>query len=727
MSRNFPFYEQFDLMDCGAACLQMVAKFHGKYFSLDYLRELTYVNRDGVSLLGISDAAEQIGLKTLAAAIPFERMAKDIPLPAIAHWDNNHFVTVFEANNKYVWVGDPASRLKKISKQEFLDHWATRPNNSGVLLLLETTPEFSLEKGKKEQGGLSYIYHHVLKYKKQLLQVLLGVFAAGIIQAIFPFLIQSLIDVGVENKQRSFIGLVLIAQLVLFLTRFLVEWFRGLLVLHIGIRVNLNLVSDFMRKLTRMPLKFFDAHYEGDLLQRVYDNDRVERLITSHSIHALFSIVSIFIFGLILAIFSLRIFGIFAMGGILYGLWMYYCYHSRRRMQDRRFEYAIENHNALSQLVKGMKDIKLHNLEKHKRWSWESARAKLYNTQLEFFELNQRQRLIASFIDETKNILITVVAAYGVVNNELTLGVLVAILFIIGQLNGPMERIVQFLTMYQEAKISIDRMNEIHLREEEEDPYNKLDVLPFDRDIAFEKVSFRYNGPNSPLVLKEVDFKIPFGQTTAIVGSSGSGKSTLLKLMLGFYPPTEGAITIGDVSLDNIQGPLWRDHCSAVLQDGHIFSDSIENNIALSEEGQVDTHRILKATQLANIHRFIDKKLPRSYKTPIGQNGTGLSQGQKQGILIARALYKKFDYLFLDEATNSLDPYNEMIVMENIQDNFRGKTIVIIAHRLNTIINADNIIVIEEGEVIEQGTHQELYQAGGRYSQMVRNQMELSV
>lgn len=714
-------------MDCGAACLQMVTKFHGKYFSLDYLRELTYVNRDGVSLLGISEAAEQIGLKTLAAAIPYDRMATDVPLPAIAHWDNNHFVTVFEANSRFVWVGDPATRLKKLSKQEFLSHWASRSNNSGVLLFLETTPKFEQGEGSKEKQGLEYLYYYILKYKSQLLQVLLGVVAAIIIQAIFPFLIQSLIDVGVENKQRNFIWLVLVAQLILFFTRFLVEWFRGLLVLHIGIRVNLHLVSDFMMKLTRMPLKYFDAHYEADVLQRIYDNDRVERLLTSQSIHALFSLVSIVVFGIILAIFSFKIFAIFSIGVIVYGLWMYYCYHNRKKMQDRRFEYAIDSHNALSQLVKGMKDIKLHNLAKSKRWTWESARAKLYNTQTKFFELNQRQRLIASLINESKNIFITIVAAYAVVNNEFSLGVLVAILYIIGQLNGPMEQLVQFFTMYQEAKISIERMNEIHLREEEEDLMNKLDVLPFDKDIAFEKVSFRYNGPNSPIVLKEINFKIPYGKTTAIVGTSGSGKSTILKLLLGFYPPTDGAITVGDVKLDNIQSNLWRRHCSAVLQDSHIFSDTIENNIALAEEGQGNTHRILEAATLANIHRFIDKKLPLSYKTQIGQNGTGLSQGQKQSILIARAIYKDFDYLFLDEATNALDSYSEMMVMENILERFHGKTFVIIAHRLNTIINADNIIVLEEGEVIEQGTHQELYHAGGRYSQMIRNQMELSV
>lgn len=396
-------------------------------------------------------------------------------------------------------------------------------------------------------------------------------------------------------------------------------------------------------------------------------------------------------------------------------------------MQDRRFEYAIDNHNALSQLIKGMKDIKLHNLEKDKRWFWESTRAKLYNTQTKFLELNHRQRIVAGLINESKNILITIVAAYAVVNNEFSLGVLVAILFIIGQLNSPMEQIIQFITMLQEARISIDRMNEIHKRTEEENLFAKLDVLPHEGDIAFENVSFRYNGPNSPVVLKNVDFRIPYGQTTAIVGSSGSGKSTILKLILGFYAPNEGEIAVGDVNLDSIQGHLWRDHCSAVLQDGHIFAGTIENNIALAEEGQADTRRVIQAARISNIHRFIDKKLPLSYKTEIGQNGTGLSQGQKQGILIARSLYKNFDYLFLDEATNSLDPFNEMVVMENINDRFKGKTIIIIAHRLNTILNADNIIVLEEGEVIEQGTHNDLYDSRGRYYQMVRNQMELSV
>ena len=729
MSKKFPFYEQYDLMDCGAACLRMIAKSYGRFYSLDYLRELTYLNREGVSLLGISDAAEQIGLKTLAASVPYNRLADDIPLPAIAHWDNNHFVVVYEATDKYVWVGDPATRLEKISKEEFISHWVNPRQfapDSGVLLMLEKTPEFDLTENNEEQSGLKYLFSHVKKYKSLLLQLALGVFLSCILQAIFPFLMQSLIDVGVENKQMNFVWLVLIAQLVLFVTRIAVEWFRGLIVLHIGVRVNIHLMSDFLLKLTKMPLRFFDTHFVGDILQRIYDNERIERFLTSSAIHALFSVANFVVFGIILLIYSLKIFLIFLAGVSLYILWIVFCMQRSRKLDAKRFEYATDNQNALVQLISGMKDIKLHNVERQKRWAWEGVQAKLYNVRTEALKINQQQRTGASLINESKNILITVVAASAVINHEFSLGVLVAIQYILGQLNGPIEQLVQFGIMAQEAKISIERMNEIHQREVEEDKINKLNILPDTGGIILENVSFHYNGPHSAEVLKGINLTIPEGKTTAIVGSSGSGKSTLLKLLLGFYPPTSGTIRVGDVDLNNIQGQFWRDHCSAVLQDGYIFSDTIANNIALGATHKIDKKRLLRAAKIANIYADIEK-FPLRFNTVIGQDGSGLSEGQKQRILIARAMYKQFDYLFLDEATNALDAYNEMLVMDNIQDVHDKKTIVVIAHRLNTVVNADKIIVLEEGEIIEQGTHEELYLRRDAYFALVRNQMELGV
>ncbi len=728
MSKNFPFYEQYDSMDCGAACLRMVAKYHGQYYSLDYLRELTYLNRNGVSLLGISDAAEQIGLKTLAASVPYDRLADDMPLPAIAHWDNNHFVVVYEATDTHVMVGNPATRLEKITKEDFIKHWAVPQQfgtDSGVLLMLETTPDFDREDGEEESSGLGYLFDRVKKYRALLLQLGLGVFLVSILQGIFPFLIQSLIDIGVDNKQLDFIWLVLIAQMVLFVTRLAAEWFRGIIVVHIGVRVNLNLMSDFILKLTRMPLRFFDSHFVGDLLQRISDNERIERFLTSYAIHAIFSVANFAVFGLVLLIYSVKIFLIFLVGVTLYVCWLYYCMGKRRNLDAKRFEHATANQSALVQMISGMKDIKLHNAERRKRWDWERVQSKLYVTRTEFLKINQQQRVGASLITETQNILITVVAASAVVNHEFSIGVLVAIQYIIGQLNGPVEQLVQFAIMSEDARISVQRMNEIHRRDLEEDSINKLDVLPDYGDLELKDVSFNYNGPNSPEILKQVNLLIPEGQTTAIVGSSGSGKSTLLKLLLGFYPPTKGTITVGDVDLKNIQGRFWRDHCSAVLQDGYIFSDTIARNIALADGEKIDKKKLLRAARIANVHSFIEQ-LPMTYNTIIGNHGGGLSEGQKQGILIARAIYKDFKYLFLDEATNSLDSYNEMLVMDNIQDVFNDRTIVIIAHRLNTVVNADNIIVVEGGEIIEQGTHQELYMRRNHYFQLVRNQMELS-
>ncbi len=728
MSKNFPFYEQIDSMDCGAACLRMIAKYHGQSYPLSYLKEITYLDREGVSLLGISDAAEKIGLKTLAAPIPFQRLAEDIPLPAIGHWENNHFVVVYKATKKHVWIGDPATELKKISKEEFLAGWARDyfpGQDAGILLLLEPTPDFDAHQGEPlKRHGFYYFLAHLKKYKGLVFQLILGVFLVSIFQVILPFLMQALIDVGVNIKDIGFIYLVLLAQLILVISQTVVETLRNYIVLHIGIRVNIDLMSEFLRKLMQLPIKFFDTHIVGDLLQRIYDNQRIEQFLTSSTLLAFFSIVNFVIFGFVLFVYNLKIFLLFLFGTALYVAWVTFCLMNRKTLDYRRFEYATENQNALVQLIAGMQEIKLHNAEMQKRWIWESIQAKIYRISKEFLAINQRQRIGTTLINDAKNIIITVVAAQAVIKGEMTLGMLVAIQYIIGQLNGPVEQLIGFFRMAQDARISIERMNEIHQREEIEDLKNKLNILPEDGSLELDHVSFRYNGPSSPMVLKNISFRIPEGQTTAIVGTSGSGKTTLLKLLLGFYAPMEGMVKLGNVNLSNIHGQLWRDQCSAVLQDGYIFSDTIANNIAFGQRA-LNKKRLLQAAKIANIQSFVDK-LPLGYNTKIGQDGSGISEGQKQRILIARAVYKNPQYLFLDEATNPLDTYNEMLIMENLEDFLKGKTVIIVAQRLSTIINADNIVVLEQGEIVEQGTHGQLVNLRGAYYQLFKNQMELS-
>lgn len=732
MSKKFPFFEQHDSMDCGVACLRMVAKFHGRDYKPQRLRELTYLDREGVSLLGISKAAEVIGLKSIAAPIPFRRLTEDIPLPAIAHWEDDHFIVVYKVTHKEVWVGNPAEKeMTKIPKEDFLRGWV-KPNfdtpDTGILMLLEPMSDFmDKEGGGTTENGLLHLYSYIKQYKRLLFQLLLGVFLVSIVQVIFPFLIQAIIDIGIDTENIQFIYVILVAYLVLFISQTFIDNIRNKIILHIGTKVNATLMSEFLVKLMQLPIKYFDTHYVGDLLQRIYDNKRVENFLTSSTFLALFSLGNFITFGIVLLVYNLKIFTIFIIGTALYFAWSFYCLKKRKVLDAKRFEYATQNQNALVQLIAGINEIKLHNVELQKRWAWERIQKRIYDVNSEFFGVGQQQRIGASFLNDVKNIIITVVAAQAVIdpNQRMTIGMLVAIQYIIGQLNGPIEQLINFLGMAQDAKISVERMNEIHQRENKEDLENTLNVLPEGRNLSLEDVSFRYNGPSSPLVLKNIDLVIPAGKTTAIVGSSGSGKSTLLKLLLGFYPPESGIVRIGNVNLSSINPQLWRDQYGAVLQDGHIFSDTITNNIAFGEE-IVDKRKLLQAAKIANIQPFIDK-LPLGYSTIIGQDGKGVSEGQKQRILIARSVYKNPEYLFLDEATNPLDTYNEMLVMENLEDFLTGKTVIIIAQRLSTIINADNIIVLERGEIVEQGTHDQLLNLRGAYHQLMRNQTELTV
>lgn len=726
--KRFPFYKQLDQMDCGPTCLRMIAKYYGKSFSLQALREKSHVGREGISLLGISDAAEKIGFRTMTVGVPYEKLVQEQPFPCIAHWKQSHFIVVHKADKDRVYAADPASGLLTYSKQEFLDGWISSKKNGeeqGVCLLLEPSPDFyANEEEKQDKTSLWFLFSYLKPYKKLLRQLVLGVLFGSMLQLIFPFLTQAIVDFGIINQDISFIYLVLAAQLVLFISRMSVDFIRSWILLYISSRINISLISDFLIKLMKLPISFFDAKMTGDLMQRIGDHQRIESFLTFSSLNILFSFVSLIVFGIVLAIYSLKIFAVFVLGSALYAVYVFMFLKKRRVIDFKRFEEQARNQGTIIQLITGMQEIKLNNCEKQKRWDWERIQARLFKINVRALSLNQTQQAGSVFINETKNIIITFLAAIAVMKGEMTLGMMLAVQYIIGQLNGPVDQMVGFLQSTQDAKISMERLGEIHLKEDEEaGADNKSAIIPQKRDLSLLNVSFQYEGPHSEEVLRGVNILIPDGKVTAIVGTSGSGKTTLIKLLLGFYKATRGEIKVGETNLQNLSNSEWRRHCGAVMQDGFIFSDTIANNIALGTE-RIDKERLFHAVTVANLKEFIER-LPLSYNTKIGMDGHGLSQGQKQRILIARAVYKNPEFLFFDEATNALDANNELVIMKNLEQFFSGKTVVVVAHRLSTVKNADQIIVLEKGRVVEIGTHLQLTDKRNVYYHLVKNQLEL--
>ncbi len=727
MAKKFPFYQQLDAMDCGATCLRMIAKHHGRHYSLEHLRELTFMDREGVSIYGIADAAEALGMHTLSIKLNYQKLLEEVEMPVVVHWRQKHFIVVHHMNNKHVWIADPGAGKFSLTKDQFLAGWISDKIDDkevGIVLVIEPTPDFYKREGDEpSRSSLGYLWPYIKQYKGLIFQLSLGLLIGSLIQLFFPFMMQAIVDIGITNQNINFIVLILIAQLVLFCSQSVVEVIRSWILLHIGIRVNISLVSEFLAKLMRMPIRFFDTKMTGDLLQRIYDNNRVEKFLTSAALFTLFSFFTFIVFGIVLLFYSKIIFGVFVLGTILYILWVTLFLRKRKELDYKRFDQLAENQSTLIQLVSGMQEIKLHNAEKQKRWNWERIQARLFRVSMSYLALDQWQRRGASFINESKNILITFIAAKAVIDGTMTLGMMLAIQYIIGQLNGPLDQLIEFVTSSQDARISIERMNEIHNVQPKENILEKINVVEEAADLVLDKVSFQYGGPHSKQVLRDINLNIPYGKTTAIVGTSGSGKTTLLKLLLKFYAPTEGSISISDTNLNRIDERLWRDRCSVVMQDGYIFSESIANNIAFGVE-HIDKKRMLQAARAANIKAFIET-LPLGFNTKIGQDGVGLSHGQAQRLLIARAIYKDPDYFFFDEATNSLDAFNEMVILDNLEEIMENKTVVVVAHRLSTVKNADNIVVLERGEILEQGTHEQLVEMQGAYYHLIKNQLEL--
>ncbi|MEI7597201.1 MAG: peptidase domain-containing ABC transporter [Bacteroidota bacterium] len=722
---------QFDIMDCGAACLQMIAEHHGKYFSLDMLREKCFTTREGVSLLSVSGAAEEIGFKTLGCRLNIEKLVNKAPLPCILYWNQEHYIVLYKISKRkgkrIFYIADPSFGKIALKESEFIERWISTKSGEeekGVVLLLEPTNSFFQNNtSSKPKESLALLISYFIKYKKYFLQLILGLFIGSIMQLFFPLLTQSIIDTGIKDKNIGFIYLVLLAQSVLIISRMSVEFIRRWLLLHISIRINLSLISDFFMKLMKLPMKFFDTKQTGDILQRIEDHQRVENLITSNSLETVFSLFSLIVFSGMLYMYSIKIFIIFFISSVIYVLWTLLFLKKRRELDYKFFSQRAKNQSNTYQLISGMQEIKLQNCEKRKRWEWEDIQADLFDLQVSLLKLQQIRDSGNIFINESKNMLITITSAALVINNQMTLGMMLATQYIIGQMNLPIEQLLRFVLNLQDSKISLERINEIHNKEDEN--IGKTSSLSEIKEnvVKIENLTFQYEGPESKKVLNNISLSIPHGKVTAIVGASGSGKTTLLKLLLQYYQPIEGYIFIDKIDLKHIHTEVWRRNCGAVMQDGFIFSESIAKNVAISED-IIDKEKLEYACKTACIHDFI-LSLPLKYNTIIGQEGQNLSQGQKQRILIARAVYKNPNFLFFDEATNALDSKNERLIVENLNSFYFGKTVVIVAHRLSTVKNADQIIVLDNGEISEIGNHYSLTEKKGQYFDLVRNQLEL--
>tara|TARA_R110002012_G_scaffold309625_1_gene516757 strand:- start:1718 stop:3910 length:2193 start_codon:yes stop_codon:yes gene_type:complete len=726
---KFPNYKQTEEKDCGPTCLKIISKHYGKTISTKELRDLSETTRLGSSLLGISEAAEKIGYRTLGVKLELDKLTR-VNLPCILHWNDKHYVVLYKVKKEKYYVSDPSLGLILYNKEEFIKRWGSfdqkKQSVYGVALLLEVTPHFNSARFKKEKKiGLSFVLKYVLHYKSFLIQLAFGMLAGSLLQLLFPFLTQSIIDVGVKNQDISFIYLVLFAQLFLFIGKSTVEAVRSWILLHLSTRINISLVSDFFIKLMKLPISYFDVRMTGDLLQRINDHSRIERILTTSSLTVLFSLFNLIVFSIVLAYYNTSIFGVFLLGSVTYITWVTIFLKRRKILDYKRFEDISQEQSKVIELISGMQEIKLHNAEQKMRWNWEHIQVKLFNISIKNLTLEQTQSIGSNFINEVKNIFITVLSAKLVIDGSITLGMLVSISYIVGQLNGPLSQLINFVRELQDAHISLERLGEIHRLPDEEFIYGKsCQTFNCDQGINIQitDILYKYPGSSKP-VIKNLSLEIPKNKITAIVGVSGSGKTTLMKLLLGFYKVQEGKIIVNNNNLDSVSKKMWRDQCGVVMQEGYIFNDTIAGNICLGCD-EIDQDRLKKAADIANINLFVDS-LPKGYDTKIGEEGIGLSTGQKQRLLIARAIYKNPKILFFDEATSSLDANNEKIIMQKLNTFFESRTVIIIAHRLSTVKNAHQIVVIDQGEVVECGTHQELTNNKQTYYHLVKNQLEL--
>ena len=711
------------------ACLFMICHHYGLNISLDEIDALCMPTKEGMSMLGLKESAKKLGLKCSALKAPLAILSQ-LQLPCLLHWNQNHFVVLYELGKKgkKFKIADPGKGLISYSRKEFEDHWISSEHDGepcGIVMELIPTESFHKQMAEHvpKKRSFRYLLEYIKQYRKYFVQIILGLLLGCILQLILPFLTQAIVDVGIKNGDIGFIWLVLLGELMIVIGRTATDFIRRWLLLHISMRINISLVSDFFIKLLKLPMSFFDTKLMGDLLQRIGDHSRVQKFLTGQVLNIVFTFLSFMIFGIVLLIFDKIIFGIFVTGSIAYGLWISSFLRRRKVIDYELFEQQAINQNKTYQFITSMQEIKLQDCEQRRRWEWEDTQSDLFNVQMKSLKLQQAQEAGSIFINEVKNILITVFAATAVIDGQITLGAMLAIQYIVGQLNSPVEQFMSFIYSLQDVKISLERINEIHEGKNEESKENQTKSFESEKYISINNIDFKYDPHALKKTLEGVSFDIPEGKVTAIVGASGSGKTTLIKLMLGYYPVMSGTINIAGQNINKYNLKWWRRHCGVVMQDGVIFSESIARNIAV-DDGKIDVERLEQAAKIANIHEFV-MGLPLKYNTIVGRDGVGLSQGQKQRILIARAVYKKPDFIFLDEATNALDAKNEKAIVENLDEFYKGRTVVVVAHRLSTVKNADQIIVIDKGRVVETGSHNSLIEKKGAYYTLVKNQLEL--
>ena len=698
---SFYFYRQHDAMQCGIACMAMVCKYYGRKCSFETLSNTCTITNEGVSMQALKQLAEALGFDVLCGKASLYQI-KDINYPCLLHWNQNHFVVLYKVKKNGFYIADPAKGHVKYDLEVFKKHWVSTQSDGeekGIVMFLEPTPAFyekQMEEQPTEERSFRFLFGYIKQYRKYFGQIVLGLLVGSLLQLILPFLTQSIVDVGIKNQNIGFIWLILLGQLMLTVSRTAIDFIRRWLLLHISLRINISLVSDFFIKLLKLPMSFFDTKLMGDLMQRMGDHSRVNTFLTQQTLSIVFSLFTFVVFSIVLLSYNWLVFAIFMLGSLLYGGWL--ALFLRRR--------------------------KVLDCEQRRRWEWEDVQADLFRIQMKSLKLQQTQEAGSIFINELKNIVITVVAATAVIHGQLTLGMMLAVQYIIGQLNSPVEQLMSFFYSVQDVKISLERINEIHHVDDENGKQGLVTTVKEENQcIELENINFKYDPHALKTIIDDVSLTIPKGKVTAIVGASGSGKTTLIKLMLGYYPVLGGQITIGGTDVNTLNKKWWRRQCGVVMQDGVIFSESIARNIAV-DDGEIDKERLLKSAEIACIHDYV-MGLPLKYNTKIGRDGVGLSQGQKQRILIARAVYKNPDYIFLDEATNSLDANNERMIVEHLDEFYKGKTVVIVAHRLSTVKNADQIVVLDKGKVVEIGNHEALTAKRGAYYNLVKNQLEL--
>ncbi len=725
---RFRVVRQHDGMQCGVACMAMICRHYDKGLSISWLESLCHASREGVSLKALHDLSIELGMDSVAGKVSLDDLY-EVPLPCILHWNQNHFVVLYKISDRHTrfWIADPGKGKYRCDIKEMKQHWISTESNGvekGIAMFLEPNDRFgSIREGKPERRSFRFMMGYLRQYKRYFFQIFCGLLLGCLLQLIMPFLTQSIVDIGIRHKDIGFIWLVLLGELMIVVGRTATDFIRRWLLLHISMRINISLVSDFFIKLLKLPMSFFDTKLMGDLLQRIGDHSRVQNFLTGQTLNIIFSFLSFIIFGIVLLVYNRLIFLVFTICSVGYGGWIA-MFLSRRKVLDYElFEQQAKNQNRTYQFITSMQEIKLQDCERRRRWEWEDTQADLFAVQMKSLKLQQTQEAGSIFINEVKNILITVLAATAVIEGQMTLGEMLAVQYIIGQLNSPVSQFMQFIYSLQDVRISLERINEIHEGRNEETQENQATEFASEKSIAMDNIDFKYDPHALKKTLGGISFDIPEGKVTAIVGASGSGKTTLIKLMLGYYPVMSGSISIAGRNINEYNLKWWRRHCGVVMQDGVIFSESIARNIAV-DDNEIDPERLREAARIACIDDYV-MSLPLKYDTKIGRDGVGLSQGQKQRILIARAVYRNPDFIFLDEATNALDAKNERAIVENLDVFYRGRTVVVVAHRLSTVRNADRIIVLDGGCVVETGNHDSLIALKGTYYNLVKNQLEL--